>query len=81
MKDQDYCHDNNNLLDILHEEFFESNTVMQLMSRMTKIAESRDEKANLENVVSKCTHLSVDERNQSYHVLKAHEGLFDGTLG
>ena len=48
---------------------------------MTKIAKSRYEKANLENVVAKCTHLSIEDRNKLYHLLKAHEGLFDGTLG
>ena len=48
---------------------------------MTKFAESKDEKANLEDVVAKCTHLTTNEHNELYRVLKAHEELFDGTLG
>ena len=35
----------------------------------------------IQKVVSKCSHLLMDERNQLYHVLKAYEGLFDSTLG
>ena len=60
---------------------FESNTAMKLTSWMTKIAKSRYKKGNLEDVVAKCTHLSINEWNELHQVLKAHEELFDGTLG
>ena len=81
MKDKDYFHDIQNSLDFLHEEFFESNSVIDLTSWMTKIAKSRYKKANLEEIVAKCMHLTIEQRNKLYHLLKEHEGLFDGTLG
>ena len=47
---------------------------------MTKIAESRYEKADLEAVVLECTHLTIQEHNSLYHLLKQYKFLFDGTL-
>ena len=81
MKSCDLFAENDGLLNDLHEDFFESEAVVQAAAKMTKIAESRYEKADLESIVSECTHLSVDECNSLYHLLKQYEFLFDKTLG
>ena len=66
MKDKDYFHEDENLLENLHEEFFDSNVIMPLTLQMTKIADSKYKKANLEEVVAKCMHLSTMEENKLY---------------
>jgi len=56
----------------LHEEFFESKAVIQAAVQMTKIAENRYKKADLEAIVAECTHLTIKECNSLYHLLKQY---------
>ena len=81
MKDPNFFADNNGLLMNLQEELFESKAVIQAAAWMTKIAESRYEKADLEAVVAECTYLTIQKHNSLYHLSKQYEFLFDGTLG
>ena len=69
MKEHKLFIDSNNLLMALHEEFFESEAVIQAAVQMTKTAESRYEKADLKAVVAECTHLTIQEHNSLYHLL------------
>jgi hypothetical protein len=48
---------------------------------VSPIADAKYEQVNLEELVSKQSHLSVSERNDLYRVLIQHELLFSGKLG
>ena len=62
IKDKDYFYDDRNLLENLHKQFFNSDVIAPLTSWMTKIADSKYKKSNLEEVVAKCMHLSTMEQ-------------------
>ncbi len=51
------------------------------IERVKSILDAKYEPANLEEIVSNCTHLSIAERNALYRLLTRYEPLFDGTLG
>jgi hypothetical protein len=43
--------------------------------------DAKYESANLEEVVAGCTHLTEEQKEELYSLLKKHESLFDGSLG
>ena len=55
-----------NLLENLHEEFFNRDVIMPLTLQMTKIADRKYKKSNMEEVVAKCMHLSTMEQKKLY---------------
>jgi hypothetical protein len=50
-------------------------------ARIKRILDAKYEKADLKEVVQKCTHLTTDEQLSLEELLRRHESLFDGTLG
>ena len=63
------------------EETFETEATKAMISRMTRIAESKYEPADLDKVVGSCTNLSTQDQSALYKVLKDFEEMFDGQLG
>ena len=65
------------------EDFYVQDTpaVEEASNRMRSILEAKYEPADLEELVSECDHLSKQEQQMLYRLLKKHESLFDGTLG
>ena len=49
--------------------------------RMKTILDAKYEKANLEDLVAECKHLSEEEQASLLELLHKYEDLFDGTLG
>ena len=60
---------------------FESEASQALVSRMTRILESKHEPADLNKVVQNCKDLNNSQRDLLLRTLKQHESLFDGNLG
>lgn len=56
-------------------------SVTQATKRMKSILEAKYEAANLDTIVSECTHLSKYQQQQLLKVLRNFQSLFDGTLG
>ena len=63
------------------EETLETEATKAMVSRMTRIAESKYEPADLEQVVRSCGNLSNQEQDSLYQMLKEFESMFDGKLG
>jgi hypothetical protein len=63
------------------EETYETEATKEMVSRMTRIAESKYEPADLNKVVRSCTNLSNADQSALYEVLKGFESMFDGKLG
>lgn len=63
------------------EEIFETEATKAMVSRMTRIAESKYEPANLDKVVRSCLNLTADQQSQLHELLTHHEAMFDGQLG
>ena len=59
----------------------DSRQVQLATKRVKKILDAKYEKANLVEVVRKCTHLSENERVPLLTLLRRYEPMFDGTLG
>ena len=59
----------------------DSRQVQLATKRVNKILDAKYEKANLIEVVRKCTHLSENERVPLLTLLRRYEPMFDGTLG
>ena len=51
------------------------------MEHIKRILDAKYEPANLDEVVANCTHLTEEQQEELYSLLKKHESLFDGTLG
>eukprot|EP00804_Cyclotella_cryptica_P028771 CCRYP_018716-RA/>CCRYP_018716-RA protein AED:0.36 eAED:1.00 QI:0/-1/0/1/-1/1/1/0/123 len=49
--------------------------------QVVHILDAKYEKADLQSVVSTCTHLSLQDQNKLLELLTEYEELFDGTLG
>ena len=62
-------------------ESFESEASQALVSRMTRILESKYEPADLNKVVQNCKDLTNSQKDLLLNTLKQHELLFDGNLG
>lgn len=80
--------DRNSLQDIIPTlkdqatfESFESEASQALVSRMTRILESKYEPADLNKVVENCKNLTSSQKSLLLRTLKQHEPLFDGKLG
>jgi transposase InsO family protein len=67
--------------DVYHADLHSAQPVEQELKRMTDILDAKYTKANLEEVVKNATHLTNQEREELYKLLKKNEDLFDGTLG
>ena len=50
-------------------------------NHVVRILDANYKKANLQEVVNNCTHLSAKEQTQLLELLTKYESLFDGTLG
>ena len=59
----------------------EPNATQEMTARATRILDSKNKKADLEQITKNTSHLSSNEQQQLYQVLKKHETLFNGTLG
>ena len=58
----------------------EPNEVKKASKRAEEILDAVYEKADINQIVNDCVHLSIDERNDLYRLLLKYESLFDGTL-
>ena len=52
-----------------------------MTARTTQILDANYQKANLKDIVQKCSQLKENQKEQLYKLLKTYEQLFDGTLG
>ena len=59
----------------------DSASMQEAMARIKKILDAKYEPAGLTEIASSCTHLTPDERDKLYALLKKYESLFDGSLG
>ena len=59
----------------------EPKSTEEATKRVVRILDANYKKANLQEVVDTCTHLSSEERNMLLELLTNYEPLFDGTLG
>ena len=59
----------------------EPKATQQMTDRAMKILDSTYEKADLDEVVSKATHLNTGEKKLLHKLLKKYEDLFDGSVG
>jgi hypothetical protein len=64
-----------------HEESYESQALNDATARIKKILDAKYKPANLNEVTSKCAHLTDDEQAQLNALLKHFELLFDRSLG
>jgi len=55
--------------------------VKEASKRVEGILDAVYEKADITNIVNECKHLSIEQRNELFILLKKYEILFDGTLG
>ena len=51
------------------------------MECIKRILDAKYRPTNLDEVVANCTHLTKEQQEELYYLLKRHESLFDGTLG
>jgi hypothetical protein len=59
----------------------ETQTLRDEYSRATKILDAEYKAASLDDVITTCENLHVEERHQLKTLLQKYEHLFDGTLG
>ena len=69
------------LTDLAIYESFESEAAQALVSRMTRIVESKHEQADLTKVVSACSNLDQSQKDLLLTTLQKFTPLFDGKLG
>jgi hypothetical protein len=72
--------DQQNINEIV-EQCYELVHLNDLTRRTMEILDVKYKKADLNAVVSKCTHISIKERTALLKLLLRYEDLFDGTLG
>ena len=53
----------------------------ETVERIKRILDAKYEPANLDEVIPNCTHLTKEQQEELYSLLKRHESLLDGTLG
>ncbi len=68
-------------IDVTHDEVYLATPQDEQIKRLTEILDAKYEKADLRKVVEKATHLSKQEQEELYQLLKEYKDLFDGTLG
>ena len=82
MRNRDTLSDNMpHLISNAMEETLETEATKVMVSRMTRIAESKYEPADLDKVVKSCDNLSGQEKKLLFETLKDFETMFDGELG
>jgi hypothetical protein len=59
----------------------EPQTLIDEISRATKILDAEYKPASLDDVIKTCENLHVEEQHQLKILLQKYEHLFDGTLG
>ena len=75
------------LEDGMHQDFdfelyqVQEDSPQELGYHSKTILESKYEEVDIKEVVAKCTHLSLDQRNELEETLSQYTTLFDGTLG
>jgi hypothetical protein len=79
MKTSDQLNEHN--INKFFEQCYESTSMNEITKRTMDILDAIYEKADLINVVSKCTYLNKKEQNILLQLLIKYEDLFDGTLG
>jgi hypothetical protein len=72
--------DTQNINEIV-EQCYETGHINDTTRRTMQILDASDEKADLSDIISKCTYLSKEERTALLKLLLRYEDLFDGTLG
>ncbi len=65
----------------LADDLYSNEPIEQEIKRMTDILDAKYAKADLRKVVDAAVHLTNDEQESLYTLLKKYEDLFDGTLG
>jgi hypothetical protein len=73
-----------NSKDALTEVYLSANEPQSLvneLSRSTKILDAEYKPAILEDVIQMCENLNTEEQHQLLKLLRKYEHLFDGTLG
>ena len=68
-------------LHVMFQQTAEPQVTQEMTSRATQILDSKYDKADLEQIAKDQSHLSSQDRDQLYQLLKKYEDLFDGTLG
>ena len=56
-------------------------SLVEAAERIKQILDAKYEPANLEEITANCTHLTDEQREDLFILLKKYESLFDGTLG
>ena len=59
----------------------EPTSTLEATNRVVRILDANYKKANLQEVVNTCSHLSTNEQTMLLELLTEYEPLFDGTLG
>jgi hypothetical protein len=72
--------DTQNINEIV-EHCYETGHINDVTRRTMQILDASYEKADLSDIISKCTYLSKEERTALLKLLLQYEDLFDGTLG
>ena len=74
------------LLDPMNDFFwsnnhYETEALQEASTHLQKILDAKYARADLNEVIQACRHLSDDEKNQLHALLKKYKHRFDGTLG
>ena len=72
---------NRNEANAMYLDLAESMAVKESSERTERILEARYEKADLNKLVNDCDHLTNNQKEKLYKLLRKYEYLFDGTLG
>ena len=59
----------------------ESKNIKSATNRIKKILDTKYDKANLKEIITKLKYLNSDEQLLIYRLLKKHENMFDVTFG
>ncbi len=65
----------------MYNETLEPEAPKEMTSRVIRILDAKYKKANLEDVVAKCTHLMAAQQQNLLDTLNKYKPLFDGALG
>jgi hypothetical protein len=80
MKDRGILNSQNALTEV-HLSANEPQSLVNKLSRSTKILDAEYKPAILEDVIQMCENLNAEEQHQLLKLLQKYEHLFDGTLG
>ena len=80
MKPPDYFNDKEQLLTTVLD-MHEPDDCLEMTDRTVKILDAEYDKIDIPEVISKCDHLTKDQRDELQNLLIKFKDLFDGSLG